>query len=72
MSALAAAGRTVLGLFVDDGWSGLAIGALLAGVLALKSNEWVEGPELQVALVAGTILILLEGVLRAARSDNRS
>ena len=72
MSALAAAGRTVLGLFVDDGWSALAIGVLLAGLLALKSNEWIEGPELQAALVAGTILILLESVSRAARTGNRS
>ena len=72
MSALAAAGRTVLGLFVDDGWSALAIGALLAALLALKSSEWIEGAELQAALVAGTILILLESVLRAARTGNRS
>ena len=71
MSALAAAGRTVLGLFVDDGWSALAIGALLAALLALKSNEWIEGPELQAALVAGTILILLESVARGARTGNR-
>ena len=72
MRALVTAGRTLLGLFVDDGWSAVAIGALLAGLLALKANEWIEGPELQAALVAGTIVILLESVARAARTDNRS
>jgi hypothetical protein len=69
--ALAAAGRAMLGLFIDDSWSALAIGALLAAVSTAKSNDWIEGAELQVALVAGTILILLEAVQRGARSGNR-
>lgn len=59
--------RELFGLFVDDGSLALAILALL-GVIAVLMHEALIGKGLAATvLVAGSILVLVENVVRTAR-----
>jgi hypothetical protein len=56
--------RELVGLFVDDGNLALAILALLAVVALLAHQAWVDMNHAAVLLVAGTIGVLVESVVR--------
>ena len=72
MTPIARAVRAVLGLFFDDGKLALELLVLLA-FSALVANIEVAAPWFSMALlVAGTLIVLFENVVRAARAAKRS
>lgn len=69
MKMLNTIGRELFGLFVDDGSLALAILALLGSVALLMHEAPMDTGLAAVALVAGTILVLVENVVRASRQS---
>jgi hypothetical protein len=64
--------KTLLGLFFDDGSLALALIGLLVA-LALLAHAGLASPLItMVLLVGGTLLLLLENVLRTAARAARS
>lgn len=68
MTLISTIAKELLGLFVDDGSLALAILAWVAAVAALTAGLGAGGTFAGVLLFAGLIAILLENVLRRARS----
>jgi hypothetical protein len=67
MKALKTIARELFGLFVDDGSLALAILALLALTAWLaRGSLLVDASQAAVLLVAGTIAVLLENIVRSA------
>jgi hypothetical protein len=67
MKSIAAIAKTVLGLFIDDSSLAIAIVALLAGLAALAHSGLIGSPLVaMLVLVGGTVLLLLENVIRTA------
>ena len=67
MNAIVHTFKTVLGLFFDDGSLAIAIVALLVWVALLARAQLVP-PSLPMALlVVGTLVLLVENVVRTAR-----
>ena len=72
MNPIARAVRAVLGLFFDDGKLALEVLALLAFSALVANIEGAE-PRYSIALlVAGTLILLFENVMRTARKVTRS
>jgi hypothetical protein len=70
MNAMVRTFKTLIGLFFDDGSLALAILALLASLALLSRAGLIASPlVLMVLLVAGTVMLLLENVIRTARRD---
>jgi hypothetical protein len=68
MSAIVRIVKTLLGLFFDDGTLALAILSLLAALALLAWAGLLASPLISIALLAGgTVLLLLENVIRTAR-----
>ena len=59
--------RELFGLFVDDGSLALAILALLGAIGVLMHEALMDKGLAAMVLVAGSILILVENVVRTAR-----
>jgi hypothetical protein len=57
--------RELLGLFVDDGSLALAILALLALTAWLVRGALIDAGQAAVLLVAGSVMVLLENVVRS-------
>ena len=72
MNPIARAVRAVLGLFFDDGKLALEVLALLACSALLGNAELARPWHSIVLLVAGTLILLLENVMRTARTITRS
>ena len=72
MNPIARAVRAVLGLFFDDGKLALEVLALLACSALVANAELAQSWNSIVLLVAGTLILLLENVVRAARTVTRS
>jgi len=72
MNAIGNAARGVLGLFFDDGTLALVILALLAATGFARNWGWIGDPGAMGGLVGGSIVALLENVLRSARRKGRS
>ncbi len=71
MKWILAAARELVGLFVDDGSLAIAVLAwLVVAALAFPALP-IDRGWLAVALFAGIALILVENLLRAARSRTR-
>jgi hypothetical protein len=69
MNAIVQTVKTVFGLFFDDGSLALAILALLVAIYMMARVESLASPLLLMALlVGGTLLLLLENVIRATRA----
>ena len=68
MNAIAHAVRALLGLFFDDGEPALQILVLLAGTAVVASAEALPSWRSMALLVAGTLVVLLGNVIRAARN----
>ena len=68
MNAIARALGALLGLFFDDGKLALGILVLLGGTAAVASAEAVPSWRSMTLLVAGTLVLLVENVVRAARN----
>ena len=66
MKTLTGLARTVLGLCFDDGSLALAILAQLTWTLLLARLGVLGSASAAVVLVAGTLALLVENVLRAA------
>jgi hypothetical protein len=67
MNAIVQTLKAVLGLFFDDGSLALSIVALLVWMALLAQLQLVASPVLMVLLVGGTLMLLLENVVRTAR-----
>ena len=72
MSPVARAVRTVLGLFFDDGKLALEVLVLLACSALAANAQAAQSWHSIVLLVAGTLILLLENVMRTARTVARS
>jgi hypothetical protein len=71
MNAIVQTFKTLAGLFFDDGSLALAIVALL-GSLVLLAHAGLASPLIMmVLLVVGTLVLLLENVIRTARRQGR-
>ena len=68
MTVLTTIGREIVGLFVDDGSLAVAILAWVAVVAVLMAGMNVNAAIAGGVLFAGLVAILLENVLRRARS----
>jgi hypothetical protein len=66
MSALAAIARELVGLFVEDGSLALAVVALVALAIAAAALG-VPRAAVGVLLLAGSLAVLVENILRARR-----
>jgi hypothetical protein len=64
---LSTIGRELFGLFVDDGSLAQAIVFLLAVIALLAREEFIDISHAAVLLVAGSIIVLVENVVRSAR-----
>jgi hypothetical protein len=72
MNAVVQTFKTLAGLFVDDGSLALAIIALLVLVALLAKGGFIASPlVLILLLVAGTLILLVENVVRTARQRGR-
>jgi hypothetical protein len=71
MNAIAQTFRTLMGLFFDDGSLALAIVTLLVAVTLLAKTGLLESPLMMALLVIGTLVLLLENVMRTARRQSR-
>jgi hypothetical protein len=72
MNALVQTFKTLLGLFFDDGSLALAIVALLVSLALLANGGLVASPlTMIVLLVGGTLILLLENVVRTVRRHGR-
>jgi hypothetical protein len=72
MNALVQTFKTLLGLFFDDGSLALAIVALLVSLALLANGGLVASPLIMIVLlVGGTLLLLLENVIRTVRRHGR-
>ena len=67
MKMLSTIGRELFGLFVDDGSLAQAILVLLAVTALLAREESIDIGYAAVLLVAGSIIVLVENVVRSAR-----
>ena len=67
MKMLSTIGRELFGLFVDDGSLAQAILVLLAVTALLAREESINISYAAVLLVAGSIIVLVENVVRSAR-----
>jgi len=68
MKAIVQTFKTLLGLFFDDGSLALAIVTLLVSVALLARSGLLASPLiLMLLLVGGTLILLLENVVRTAR-----
>jgi hypothetical protein len=67
MKMLSTIGRELFGLFVDDGSLAQAIVFLLAVIALLAREEFIDISYAAVLLVAGSIIVLVENVVRSAR-----
>ena len=67
MKILSTIGRELFGLFVDDGSLAQAILVLLAVIALLAREELFDISHTAVLLVAGSIIVLVENVVRSAR-----
>jgi hypothetical protein len=67
MNAIVRTFKAVLGLFFDDGSLALSIVALLVWMALLAQLQLVASSVLMVLLVGGTLMLLLENVVRTAR-----
>jgi hypothetical protein len=63
--------KTLLGLFFDDGSLAIAIVSLLVSVALLAKRGLLASPLIMALLVVGTLILLLENVIRAARRHRR-
>jgi hypothetical protein len=72
MNPIARAARAILGLFFDDGKLALEVLALLACSALVANAELVQSWYSITLLVAGTLILLLENVVRTARTVTRS
>lgn len=68
MNAITSAVRALIGLFFDDGELALQILALLAATAVVAKAEAPASWTSMALLVAGTLIILLLNVTRAARN----
>ena len=66
MKMLSTVGRELFGLFVDDGSLAQAIVVLLAVTALLAREESIDIGYAAVLLVAGSIIVLIENVVRSA------
>jgi hypothetical protein len=66
MKTLSTIGRELFGLFVDDGSLALAILILLAVIALLAREALIDVSHAAVLLVAGSIIVLIENVVRSA------
>jgi hypothetical protein len=72
MNALVQTFKTLLGLFFDDGSLALAIVALLVSLALLANGGLVASPLVMIVLlVGGTLILLLENVIRTVRRHGR-
>jgi hypothetical protein len=72
MNAIVPIFKTFIGLFFDDGSLALAIVTLVVSVALLAKEGLVASPlSMIVLLVGGTLILLLENVIRAARRHSR-
>ena len=69
MKMLSTIGRELFGLFVDDGSFAQAILVLLAVTALLAREESIDIGYAAVLLVAGSIIVLVENVVRSARKS---
>jgi hypothetical protein len=68
MNAIVQTLKTVFGLFVDDGSLAFTIITLLVCVAMFSQSPLIRSPlALMALLVGGTVALLLENVIRAAR-----
>jgi hypothetical protein len=67
MKMLSTIARELFGLFVDDGSLAQAIVFLLAVIALLAREEFIDISHAAVLLVAGSIIVLVENVVRSAR-----
>jgi len=67
MKMLSTIGRELFGLFVDDGSLAQAIVVLLAVTALLAREQFIDISHAAVLLVAGSIIVLVENVVRSAR-----
>ena len=58
--------RELFGLFIDDGSLALALLALLGVVALLVHETWLDTTQAAVLLLAGTIAVLIENVVRSS------
>jgi len=72
MNAIVRAARAFPGLFFDDGKLALEVLALLACSALLANAELVQSWYSTMLLVAGTLILLLENLVRTARAVRRS
>jgi hypothetical protein len=72
MNAIGRAVAAILGLFFDDGKLALEVLALLAACALVANAETARSWYAIALLVAGTLILLLENVLRTARTVMRS
>ena len=70
MKMLSTIGRELFGLFVDDGSLAQAILVLLAVTALLAREEFIDISYVAVLLVAGSIIVLVENVVRSARNKS--
>ena len=71
MKAIVQTFRTLIGLFFDDGSLALAIITLLVSVALLAQAGGLASPFIMVLLVIGTLVLLLENVIRSTRRHSR-
>ena len=72
MTAIVQTFKTLIGLFFEDGSLALAIIALLVSVALLAKGGFIASPlVLILLLVAGTLILLVENVVRTARQRSR-
>jgi hypothetical protein len=72
MNAIVQTFKTLLGLFFDDGSLAIAIVSLLVSVALLAKGGVLASPLIMIVLlVGGTLILLLENVIRTARRDSR-
>jgi hypothetical protein len=67
MKMLSTIARELFGLFVDDGSLAHAIVVLLAVTALLAREQFIDISHAAVLLVAGSIIVLVENVVRSAR-----
>ena len=72
MNAVVGMVKTLLGLFFDDGSLALGIVSLLAALAVLThAGLLTSAPTTMVLLVGGTLLLLVENVIRTSRRIRR-
>jgi len=67
MKMLSTIAHELFGLFVDDGSLAQAIVVLLAVTALLAREQFIDISHAAVLLVAGSIIVLVENVVRSAR-----